>query len=115
MMFGSLLVLFVLPWLDTSPVRSARFRPIYRQFIWVWVVAVIVLGVCGAHKPEGIWVVLEPRLHAVLLPALPGDPADPRQAGAAAAAAREHQPAGHRRRRRAVARRAPPAKPMEKA
>jgi ubiquinol-cytochrome c reductase cytochrome b subunit len=58
MRFGSILVLFVLPWLDTSPVRSARFRPIYRQVIWVWVVAVIGLGVCGAHKPEGIWVVL---------------------------------------------------------
>ena len=35
MMFGSILVLFVLPWLDTSRVRSARFRPIYRQLIWV--------------------------------------------------------------------------------
>jgi ubiquinol-cytochrome c reductase cytochrome b subunit len=58
MMFGSILILFILPWLDTSRVRSARFRPIYRQIIWVWVVAVIVLGVCGAHKPEGIWVVL---------------------------------------------------------
>jgi ubiquinol-cytochrome c reductase cytochrome b/c1 subunit len=58
MMFGSILILFVLPWLDTSRVRSARFRPIYRQIIWVWVLAVIVLGVCGAHKPEGIWVVL---------------------------------------------------------
>ena len=58
MMFGSILVLFVLPWLDTSPVRSARFRPIYRQLIWVWVVAVVALGVCGAHKPEGIWVVI---------------------------------------------------------
>ena len=34
LMFGSILVLFVLPWLDTSPVRSARFRPLYRQFIW---------------------------------------------------------------------------------
>jgi len=58
MMFGSILILFVLPWLDTSKVRSARFRPIYRQIIWVWVLAVIVLGACGAHKPEGIWVVL---------------------------------------------------------
>ncbi len=58
MMFGSIFVLFVLPWLDTSPVRSARFRPIYRQLIWVWVVAVIALGACGAHKPEGIWVVI---------------------------------------------------------
>jgi ubiquinol-cytochrome c reductase cytochrome b subunit len=58
MMFGSILVLFVLPWLDTSRVRSARFRPIYRQLIWVWVLSFVVLGVCGAHKPEGIWVVL---------------------------------------------------------
>ena len=40
MMFGSILVLFVLPWLDTSPVRSARFRPIYRQFICVLVLCV---------------------------------------------------------------------------
>jgi ubiquinol-cytochrome c reductase cytochrome b/c1 subunit len=58
MMFGSLLVLFVLPWLDTSPVRSARFRPIYRQLVFVWVAAVVLLGICGAHKPEGIWVIL---------------------------------------------------------
>ena len=58
LMFASLLVLFVLPWLDTSRVRSARFRPIYRQLIWVWVLAVVGLGVCGANKPEGVWVVL---------------------------------------------------------
>ncbi len=58
LMFGSILILFVLPWLDTSKVRSARFRPLFRPFIFVWVAAVILLGVCGAHKPEGIWVVL---------------------------------------------------------
>jgi ubiquinol-cytochrome c reductase cytochrome b subunit len=58
LMFGSIAVLFVLPWLDTSPVRSARFRPIYRQLILVWVVATVVLGVVGANRPEGIWVVL---------------------------------------------------------
>jgi ubiquinol-cytochrome c reductase cytochrome b subunit len=58
LMFSSILVLFVLPWLDTSKVRSARFRPLFRPFIFVWVAAVILLGVCGAHKPEGIWVVL---------------------------------------------------------
>jgi ubiquinol-cytochrome c reductase cytochrome b subunit len=57
-MFGSLIVLFVLPWLDTSPVRSARFRPIYRQLIWVWVLSFVVLGYCGMNKPEGIFVVL---------------------------------------------------------
>ncbi|MBS0639348.1 MAG: cytochrome b/b6 [Proteobacteria bacterium] len=58
LMFGSILVLFVLPWLDTSPVRSARFRPIYRLFFPLLIISVVVLGMCGAHKPEGIWVTL---------------------------------------------------------
>ncbi|MDR3538352.1 MAG: cytochrome b N-terminal domain-containing protein, partial [Acetobacteraceae bacterium] len=58
LMFGSLLILFVLPWLDTSRVRSARFRPIYRQIIWLWVLAFVVLGYCGMNKPEGIYVIL---------------------------------------------------------
>jgi ubiquinol-cytochrome c reductase cytochrome b/c1 subunit len=58
MMFGSILVLFVLPWLDTSPVRSARFRPWYRKFIWLLVISFVVLGWCGMNKPEGIFVVL---------------------------------------------------------
>ena len=57
-MFGSIGLLFVLPWLDTSPVRSARFRPVYKWFFWVLVLAAVVLGVCGAHRPEGIYVVL---------------------------------------------------------
>jgi ubiquinol-cytochrome c reductase cytochrome b/c1 subunit len=58
MMFGSIMVLFVLPWLDTSPVRSARFRPIYRQVFWLLVAAVLALGAVGAHRPQGIWVVI---------------------------------------------------------
>jgi ubiquinol-cytochrome c reductase cytochrome b/c1 subunit len=58
LMFGSLLVLFVLPWLDTSKVRSARFRPLYRISLFLWVIAFVVLGVCGANKPEGVWVLL---------------------------------------------------------
>jgi ubiquinol-cytochrome c reductase cytochrome b/c1 subunit len=58
MMFGSIGLLFVVPWLDTSPVRSCKFRPIYRQLIWVLVLAVVVLAMVGAHRPEGIWVVL---------------------------------------------------------
>ena len=42
----------------TSRVRSARFRPIYRYLIFVWVASFVVLGICGAHKPEGVYVVL---------------------------------------------------------
>jgi ubiquinol-cytochrome c reductase cytochrome b/c1 subunit len=58
MMFGSIAVLFVVPWLDTSPVRSARFRPIYRVLFWVHLAACCLLGYVGAHKPEGIFIVL---------------------------------------------------------
>jgi ubiquinol-cytochrome c reductase cytochrome b subunit len=57
-MFSSILVWFVLPWLDTSPVRSARFRPMYRVSLFCMVAAMFVLGACGAHHPEGIWVPL---------------------------------------------------------
>jgi len=58
LMFASIGVLAVLPWLDTSPVRSARFRPVYRVLFWVLVVALVVLGIAGGKPAEGIWVVL---------------------------------------------------------
>jgi ubiquinol-cytochrome c reductase cytochrome b/c1 subunit len=58
LMFGSIGVLAVLPWLDTSPVRSARFRPVYRILLLVLVVAVVILEIAGGKPPEGIWVVL---------------------------------------------------------
>ncbi|HEV3178592.1 MAG TPA: cytochrome b/b6 [Stellaceae bacterium] len=57
-MFGSIGVLFVLPWLDTSPVRSSRFRPIYQWFFWLLVIDAFVLGYVGAHRPEGFYVLL---------------------------------------------------------
>jgi ubiquinol-cytochrome c reductase cytochrome b subunit len=58
LMFASIFVLFILPWLDRSPVRSARFRPIYKIFFWILVVDCVVLGVVGANPPEGNWVVV---------------------------------------------------------
>ncbi len=57
-MFGSILILFVLPWLDTSKVRSARFRPIYKQVFWLLVVDAIVLGWVGANPPEGKFILI---------------------------------------------------------
>ena len=58
LMFGSILVLFVLPWLDSSPVRSTKFRPIYRWFFLLLVVVCVVLGWVGSQKPEGLAMVL---------------------------------------------------------
>ena len=60
-MFGSILVLFVVPWLDTARVRSAKFRPTYRKFFWVLVIDCVVLGYVGANPPEG-WFVLVGRI-----------------------------------------------------
>ena len=53
-MFGSIILLFFLPWLDRSPVRSARFRPIYKQFFWILVLACLVLGWVGAQSPDAV-------------------------------------------------------------
>ena len=50
-MFGSILLLFALPWLDGSPVRSARFRPKYKIFFWVLLVDCVILGMAGGHPP----------------------------------------------------------------
>jgi ubiquinol-cytochrome c reductase cytochrome b subunit len=47
-MFASILLLFFLPWLDKSSVRSANYRPLYRKFFWFGLVpCVAVLGYCG--------------------------------------------------------------------
>ena len=54
LMFASIFVLFFLPWLDTSKVRSSRYRPIYKWFFWILVIDTLVLGYVGAHPPEGI-------------------------------------------------------------
>lgn len=56
-MFGSILVWFVLPWLDTSKVRSASYRPIYRQLFWILLIVFFALGVVGANPAEGWWIV----------------------------------------------------------
>ncbi len=52
LMFASILVLFVLPWLDTSKVRSCKYRPTYRWFFWILVIDCVVLGVVGATSPD---------------------------------------------------------------
>jgi ubiquinol-cytochrome c reductase cytochrome b/c1 subunit len=57
-MFGAIAVLFVVPWLDTSKVRSSNYRPIYRQFFWILVVASVLLGYAGSQPAEGIWLII---------------------------------------------------------
>ena len=55
-MFGSILVLFFVSWLDTSRVRSTKYRPIYRWFFWLFVFSCLALGYLGAKPAEGVYV-----------------------------------------------------------
>jgi ubiquinol-cytochrome c reductase cytochrome b/c1 subunit len=57
-MFGSIGVLFIVPWLDTSRVRSCRYRPIYKWFVWILIADCVLLGFCGAAPAEGLWLFL---------------------------------------------------------
>jgi ubiquinol-cytochrome c reductase cytochrome b subunit len=57
-MFSSILLLFFLPWLDKSPVRSGSYRPTFRIFFWILVGAVLVLGWCGGLPPQEPYVMI---------------------------------------------------------
>ncbi len=57
-MFGSILLLFFLPWLDSSPVRSANYRPKYRAFLIVLLFDVLLLGYVGGAEANARNVVL---------------------------------------------------------
>jgi ubiquinol-cytochrome c reductase cytochrome b subunit len=52
LMFGAIAVLFVLPWLDTSKVRSLRYRPLARWFFLFFVIACLGLGWAGQALPD---------------------------------------------------------------
>ena len=54
---GSIIILAFLPWLDTSRVRSANYRPLYRQFLFIFFAAVIGLGYLGSQEPSGGYVI----------------------------------------------------------
>jgi quinol-cytochrome oxidoreductase complex cytochrome b subunit len=51
-MFGSIFILFALPWLDMHPVRSGRFRPLFRVFFWLHLVACVALGWVGGNPAD---------------------------------------------------------------
>jgi quinol-cytochrome oxidoreductase complex cytochrome b subunit len=54
LMAGALGVLFILPWLDTSKVRSMRYRPVARWFFVFFVIVCVALGWCGGQAPDKV-------------------------------------------------------------
>jgi ubiquinol-cytochrome c reductase cytochrome b/c1 subunit len=53
----SIVILAFLPWLDSCKVRSARYRPLYRPFFWLFVVVCVGLGWLGSKPAEGGYVI----------------------------------------------------------
>jgi ubiquinol-cytochrome c reductase cytochrome b subunit len=57
-MFMAIILLFFLPWLDRSPVRSGHYRPMFRIFFWILIGDLVVLGYCGGKPAEEPFVML---------------------------------------------------------
>jgi ubiquinol-cytochrome c reductase cytochrome b subunit len=54
---SSIGILFFVPWLDTSKVRSAGYRPAYRWFFFAFVLTCIALGYLGSQPPDGWYLI----------------------------------------------------------
>ena len=74
-MFASIAVLAFVPWLDTSKVRSARYRPLYKQFFWILLVVVRRARLSRLEARRRHLRDRRANSDGVLLPALPRDPA----------------------------------------
>jgi ubiquinol-cytochrome c reductase cytochrome b subunit len=57
-MFASILLLFFLPWLDRSPVRSGNYRPKFKIFFWILVIDIGFLGWIGGLPAEEPYVMI---------------------------------------------------------
>jgi ubiquinol-cytochrome c reductase cytochrome b/c1 subunit len=56
-MFGAIAVLAFIPWLDTSNIRSAKYRPMFKWFLWAFFFTVLALGYLGGKPAEGAYVI----------------------------------------------------------
>lgn len=54
-MFGAIVLLLIMPWLDTHSVRSARYRPWYKKALLVFVFGVVVLGYAGSQPADKVY------------------------------------------------------------
>lgn len=51
-MIGSIAILALAPWTDTSRIRSGKYRPLLRRFFWLLVVVFVALIWCGSQTPS---------------------------------------------------------------
>ena len=56
-MFGSIIILFLLPWLDKAKTKSGYYRPIFKWVYMAFIINAFALGYLGAQPAEGIYVI----------------------------------------------------------
>ncbi|WP_409562460.1 cytochrome b N-terminal domain-containing protein [Hyphomicrobium sp. B1] len=56
-MFSAVIIIAFAPWLDTSRIRSNKYRPIFKWFFWFFVFTCVALGYLGSKPAEGVYVV----------------------------------------------------------
>jgi ubiquinol-cytochrome c reductase cytochrome b/c1 subunit len=56
-MFGAILILAFLPWLDSAKTKSSKYRPLAKQFFWIFVAVCLLLGWLGGKPAEGVYVI----------------------------------------------------------
>ncbi len=56
-MGAAIVIWCFLPWLDTSRIRSTAYRPLYKQFFWVFFAVCVLLGWLGAKPAQGAYVI----------------------------------------------------------
>ena len=57
-MFGALIILFLIPFLNTSEVRSTTFRPIFKIFYWLLVSDFLILGWVGQKPVADMYIIV---------------------------------------------------------
>ncbi len=73
-MGAAVIILFFLPWLDYSPVKSIRYRPDWHKYVYaVFVINFLILGYLGVKPPSPIGERGVPSGYPVLLWLLPAD------------------------------------------
>ena len=58
LMFAALLILFFLPWLDRSKIRSCSYRPIYKWFMILFFINFYILSYVGLKPAEGLYLLI---------------------------------------------------------
>ena len=56
-MFSSLIVLFLIPFLNTSDIKSTNFRPLFKIFYWLTVTNFLLLGWLGQKPVTDIYII----------------------------------------------------------